>query len=1266
MSKEMKRKKALRLSVKRGVVAAAAVATVATVGSVGAEEQGFDRVSPTVTIEPNTPTNNNGDTTPPVSTPKSETTPTPSGTPKVEETLKADTPKDTNSESKDESPKNSEPNSETSAPSTTEPSQNAPVSSEQPVEGNNEGSTPSAPTGDFEAPTTPSNPTGETPKAEEPPKADTPVSNPSEGGSTETPTPSPSEEEKPKEETPTTPTPTPNPSEGEKPKEEQPSTPTEGESPKEGTPTTPSEPVTPPTEGENPKEDTPTTPPTEGEKPKDGDKLKEETPTTPPTEGEKPKEENPQNPSEPVTPPSEGENPKDGDKPNEENPTTPPSDDNKSKEENPTTPPSDDNKPKEENPTTPPTEGDKQKEENPITPPTEGEKPKEDTPKEGDKPKEDQPTTPPTEGEKPKEETPKEGDKPKEEKPTEVKPTLTFDNDKVVEKQDNTYNVTANDKQKVTVTVPEGISPDSVKIVQTLTNGTVTESQGTKGEVLPVNSTLELVYTDKDGVEHREPLGSIVDKGTHEVVAKSEERSLDLSVKPTLEGDTLPDTLTLTTKDGETTLIASLVNGVYHFDSSVLPEGEYDFTISDSAVSQYGRKFGNQVFHLKGKEPEVKPTPTPTPEPTPTPTPEEPTKPSEAKPSEPSKPSEPAKPSEDVKPNPTPTPSEPTKPVEDTPTPSVEDNKPTVPVAPVVPTTPTEPVAPITPTQPTAPIVPDTPIVTAPAPLAPSDNNATVGGNTTIINPQPQDHDNTNGNTNAPRPNDNINIGGVSNQTNYVEGPDKLTVGVSGGSVQNVKATVSSQDGTTELTGRVVNGSFVADNLPEKDGVYTVKVQVTDDKGQVSEKTITYAVNKNGSTYDWLNKDVNGAYYQRLSEDLKLSEHSTTRLDTSKTKFTFTLDGKVVTVDASLVKVDEKKEDDGSYTYTYTFNKNGFKENGVWSISVATVDVDGHASSSNASVQFQFVLDNIVPELKIEGVTNNGKYNTAKHQFKVLVKDNIGLARVRVLVNGKVYEFTREELLKGEKLIDLEHSDKPYSIEVEVVDLAGNTTTQKVEGITITATTAQALLGSDNFKFAVGALGLGFFGGLLAWWFAAVRKRKRKEQELEELRIGAHIVTEAEGLVSSGSGSASTGQPEETGVTETSELEDSGEVVSELLDSLKEEPVVVATPTMGDVTTDDSSTATLLLDETGVVAETSVLTEEFTDVLAEETSEQTSILDEEISEQTSVLEDEDHTSVLDEETSEQISVLDDAEKTSILAEETEVLADEKPKAKKKE
>jgi viral protein TPX len=1087
MSKEMKRKKALRLSAKRGVVAVAAVATVATVGSVGAEEQGFDRVSPTVTVEPtaptnNIPTNNNGETTQPISTPNSDSTPTFSETPKDEETPKTDTPKDTPAESKDESPKNSESNSETSAPSNSELPQNAPVSSEQPVEGNNEGSTPSAPTGDFGASENTPN------KTEETPKTDTPVSNPSEGQPSETPS------------EPTTP-----PSEGEKPKEENPSNPTEGEKPKEETPTTPT--------------------PSE--------------PTTPPSEGEKPS-----NPSESVTPPTEGE---------------------------------------------------KSKEEQPTTPPTEGEQPKD-----GDKPKEETPTTPPTEDEKPKEE----------------KSTLTFDNEELVKKQDNTYTVSTNEKPKVKVHVPEGIPQDSVKLVQTLVNGTTHESHGIDGDILPVNSTLELIYTDKEGVEHKELLGSVVNNTKYDYVTESSKTTLTLTPKELIEGDILPKTLTLHSLDNKYSLTATLDSGSYKFDSSSLPYGVYEFLLDSSNTSSFGKTFKSGVFRLNGKDfdfmPDTLPNepsrPTPTPEPTPTPTPT-PT------------------------PNPLPTPTP-----EPTPTPiptPVPDNGGSV-TTPTLPLNPSEPIAPIVPTPPvtpSAPVLPDAPTTPTPSPLNPSD----IFGRDVAPVPAPsQDHDNTNGNTNTPRPNDNINIGGVSNQTNYVDGPDKITIGVSGGSVQNVKATVSSQDGTTELTGRVVNGSFVADNLPEKDGVYTVKVQVTDDKGQVSEKTITYAVNKNGSTYDWLNKDVNGAYYQRLSEDLKLSEHSTTRLDTSKTKFTFTLDGKVVTVDASLVKVDEKKEEDGSYTYTYTFNKDGFKENGVWSISVATVDVDGHASSSNASVQFQFVLDSIVPELKIEGITNNGKYNAAKHQFKVLVKDNIGLARVRVMVNGKVYEFTKEELLKGEKVLDLENSDTPYSIEVEVVDLAGNTTTQKIEGVVVTATAVQAFFGSDNFKLAAGTLGIGFFSGLLVWWFAAVRKRKRKEQELEELRRGAHIGTEAEGLASSSNGSNSASSTSDTGVTETTELEDSGSVASELLNSIKEEPVVVA-PNIEGTASDDSSTSTLPLDETGVVAETSVL--------EEETAEQTSILDEETAEQTSILEDE--------------------ERTSILAEETKVLDEDKPKGKKR-
>ena len=924
------------------------------------------------------------------------------------------------------------------------------------------------------------------------------------------------------------------------------------------------------------------TPTTENAEPVTSEEPKTEEPTLEEPKTEEPKTEEPKT-EEPTPSPEE---PTPSPVPSPEEPTPSP------EEPRPEEPRPEEPKPEEPTPTPTPEEPTPTPEE--PTPTPEEPKPEEPKPEEP-VPTPEEPTPSPT-PENPTPEEPK-PEEPKPEEPTVEEPKVKFKDKDKVSVEGNDYKVNSLGLTEVEVELPKTITPsEGDSIIQTTSNGIEKRIQGTSGNILPVDSTLEYLHITEKGEEERTLLGRVIDAEKYDTSAITSENKVDLNVPTLLDGDKLPEYMYLVSKDGVHTLTAKQEDGVYHFDSSSLPEGTYEFNLANSTTTYYGRKFKPQTLTLNGK----------------------PKKPVIEVPIEPS-----------------------------TPSPAETPTTPTNPTTPVTPTNPSDVTPPSDTVKPSTPIVetpiaPEKPVSPSPSITNPSD----IGGGT-IITPQPQDHDNTSGNTNT---GDNINIGGVSNQTNYVENPNKLTVGVSSGSVKEVKATVSSQDGTSELSGRVVNGSFVADSLPDKDGVYTVKVQVTDDKGQISEKTITYAVNKNGSTYDWLNKDVNGAYYQYLSEDLKLSEHSTTRLDTSKTKFTFTLDGKVVTVDSSLVKVVEKKEDDGSYTYTYTFNKDGFKDNGVWSISVATVDIDGHASSSNASVQFQFVLDNIVPELKVEGILNNGKYNVAKHQFKVLVKDNIGLARVRVLINGKVYEFTKEELLKGEKILDLERSDKPYSIEVEVVDLAGNTTTQKVEGITVSATSLDALLQSDNFKLIVGILGVGFLGSLLAWWFAAVKKRKRKEQAMEELRVGAHLLTEAEGLASS-SGVGTEGVPssDEPNSDETSELGGTGFAASEVLESIKDS-AKTEVPNTGDVSELDDTTSTLPLEDSeklrtlDVDPETAILESEETGVVSDE---ETSVLDSD-DESTSVLDSaEETTSVLDSE-DEETSVLDETETTSVL------------------
>lgn len=255
-----------------------------------AEDGEFNRVSPTVTIDPVTP---KADEKPaekpaenkPADTPKEETPAPADGTQPKEDAPKTD-------EKPDDAPKVDEtPSTGTETPAPANPTEGTPTAPSQPSE-------PSQPAEGTPSTETPSNPTdGEKPK----------------DGSTETPS-NPTEGEQPKEEQPSTPdnggtgTETPanpseptqpsNPSEGTEPT--QPSNPTEGEQP------------IPPADGEKPKDENPSQPtppsegtPGEGEKPKDGDK---------PGEGDKPKEENPK----------DGDKPADGEKPKDEKPAEKP------------------------------------------------------------------------------------------------------------------------------------------------------------------------------------------------------------------------------------------------------------------------------------------------------------------------------------------------------------------------------------------------------------------------------------------------------------------------------------------------------------------------------------------------------------------------------------------------------------------------------------------------------------------------------------------------------------------------------------------------------------------------------------------------------------------------------------------------------------------------------------------------------------------------------------------------------------------------------
>lgn len=1213
-----------------------------------AEDGEFNRVSPTVTIDPvapkpaekpaetgaekpaagtETPTTGKTPTTgseekpkadeKPADTPKAEETPKPADAPKVDEPKPADTP------------------------STGNPAEGTQPAPANPTEGNQPTETPAPSTG------------------------------------AETPAPAnPTEPSQPAEGTPSTENPS-NPTEGDKPKEEQPSTPDNGGTGTE-TPSNPSEPTQP----SNPSEGTePTQPsnPTEGGQP------------TPPADGEKPKEEQPSNPTEPVNPPAEG-----GETPTE--PTNPPAEGDKPNPSEPTTPPTDGDKPKEENPVTPPpAEGEKPKDENPSqpTPPSEG------TPGEGEKPKDGNKSG---EGDKPKEEEPKDGDKPadgekpKEETPTE-KPKVSLDftvGDKTVTASDGEpiKDLEVNDANVFQAKI-NNIIADSINYVQVLPDGTKIPVEG---NVLPTNSRLIATYVDKEGVSHELVVANIVSNKQYNLdLAKTDDGKLSIGSdeKQYVTGDA--PTVAYTIKEGDTVLGTVEVKegeklGVFDF-ADQLSEGTHTLTVE--GVSKYGIKsVGAFVVEVPKKEtpkPEEPSTPSEPSEPAkpeepakpsePTPTPSEPAKPAKpaeptpsepskpAEPSEPSKPSEePAKPSEPEKPaEPSKPTEEPAKPAEPTPTPvpTPEPEKPVVPADPAPAPAP-EPEKPVVPTTPTVPVNPILPPVEPEKPVAPvpsiTDNNLLPSNPTDIITPEkpttpepPKEEPKVEAPIirEAPKGISDITVGG-----NSLYGDQSKNSAVATNGDTTTFTTADSLDLRVSVDTKVVDtsrteikligraqGELNSSDFVElhdgtyrlkgiaKDDYYTLYIRTYDSNGKlVSDTTENFSINKNGSSYSIVNEGLEGHSFKSLSSNVQLVESNVDKINSDKTTIKVFRDGKEISVPKGAIKVSRTGGVNGNWEYTYSIDKSYFEEDGVYTLEVFSQTETG-VKYSSSSRTIQFIIDNKAPQIAITGIRDGGRYKSNEKRITIDVRDISKIKSIKAYLNGKEVKVLYDEKT-GLYYYDMKSTGQDRNeFVVEVEDEAGNLSTVSVKNFLLSSDLAFSIFNDDNLLYLLAGVGTAVVGFLAFLGF----RRKRKLEEEDRLALEQAELLAASHSSSNGSNQPATEFVEDGNSSDRIRVEDILTVSTqdipevEVEDEFAEEPF--STPEEADAISavEGMAATTVLAEEEEGLAKTDVLLEDEevlakTDVLTESEDEElakTDVLtEEEDLPQTDVLEDE--------------------------------------------
>lgn len=278
--------------------------------------------------------------------------------------------------------------------------------------------------------------------------------------------------------------------------------------------------------------------------------------------------------------------------------------------------------------------------------------------------------------------------------------------------------------------------------------------------------------------------------------------------------------------------------------------------------------------------------------------------------------------------------------------------------------------------------------------------------------------------------------------TNY--DADKVAITLTGANHKSVKL-----DGTYA---DIHNGrTFTFKNFAEEkaiDDIYTLTATLTDKAGNTTEKTITFSVNRFGSTYalDATAEQLNGAY---VKEAIDVIVTETNADELSNIKITLFKDGEAVVLkEGTDYKIDLNGGNGQWFHYTYTIFAKNFATDGVYSITIESDDKAKNSAKNDQDTKdkaINFGVDSTLPIINIENLESKTTYALDNMTVKMSIKDNLKLTKVIVELDGKEYKaWTAEELDAiiqngGNFTFDISgDSTNAHNFVVYAVDAAGN------------------------------------------------------------------------------------------------------------------------------------------------------------------------------------------------------------------------------------
>lgn len=272
------------------------------------------------------------------------------------------------------------------------------------------------------------------------------------------------------------------------------------------------------------------------------------------------------------------------------------------------------------------------------------------------------------------------------------------------------------------------------------------------------------------------------------------------------------------------------------------------------------------------------------------------------------------------------------------------------------------------------------------------------------------------------------------------------------------------------------SGSFTIPTEVGNDGIYVLKISMTDKAKHEIESEIKFTINRFGSVYEYSDELVDlikdgGQYIQSVDKDLVITEYNADRINEGSLKILVTRDGETVDVDFtsnpeninSQVAIGES----GWYQYVYTIKASTFEKDGVYKISLTSAyDADDAKGNESTSVPensitasgedildtMTFTVDSVAPEIRNivnldKAIADVDKIVDGKLNVKYTIVDVGGLKTIEIIVNGKTIQTLTEEDIADNAYnfsgnFDIEEQDGTTAQKVRLVvtDLAGNVT----------------------------------------------------------------------------------------------------------------------------------------------------------------------------------------------------------------------------------